>query len=319
MSDDPLLSLSSEEEHERLSEEMPEAVDPESPEEEPDYLDEDAMPEPETRHQVSGVAHGPNDNTAIIVLGTILIVIVGVLVYAFINLGPPMQEWLDSKLNATPQPQECIDIGEGDVAYNAESVMALCEEMEYVVENYEARPIEEICGGYCESVAPETLVCPGCQPCPVTPGMEITDDREVINAYLAEADEALIHMEASIALMEELAVVMRSFGDYAGNQANAFTDTQWLQLLDDMDRKVERVRSVLDNTWPPGPHNNCNPMMDAHARLLLAFANLDEGRDDIMKAYHARNTDSIAYRYMNHTEDARGNMTHARSQLAHVR
>ena len=245
------------------------------------------------------------DKTAIIVLGFLIIFIVGAIAWGVATMGPQLQEMLDK-----PKPTEV------STAMYVTDLMADPELAAQVCSDY----------GCPELICPEpmplecpVLVCPGCDPCPTTPGMEITDNREEINNYLAQADKALIRMEAAITLMDEVSLVLRSFGDTQAGQAQAFNDPQWKILLESMDQKVESIRSVLDNIWPPAPHNSCNPILDAHARLLLAFANLDECRDDMIAGYFLKDPSNIAFLYQNHIEDARVNISHARTQLAHVR
>ena len=232
------------------------------------------------------------ENAAVAIFGVLVIVVFGVVIWGVSVMAPPVQEWVDSKIN--PEPTPTLTAG----FYCDDCPDAICPDL--------------------ESLECPALVCPGCDPCPTVPDDQITDNREHIGDYLIRADEILTDMEASIALMEEVSYVMRDFGPRGSDRTSAFNDKQWNRLVEDTDNKVEVVRQTLDQTWPPGPYNSCNPLLDAHARLLLAFINLDEARDNMRKGVYERDPDML-YFHAPYAGYARDEMTLARLQLAEVR
>ena len=94
-----------------------------------------------------------------------------------------------------------------------------------------------------------------------------SDGRPEADAYRATIREALDHLTWSSSILDGL------------NADGHPGDDSWDSLLEGARRDWQVARTMIINTWPPGPYDASNPLLDSQARALMAVCNLDLALD----------------------------------------
>jgi len=216
---------------------------------------------------------GRDDSTAIVLLVMVVILVIFALVWGVFKILPGASQELGNYIENIRRdcPEEVIC-----------PEPTPCPESETIIE-------------YQEVTCPD-YVCPGCPRCPDDWRAAPDAEPNALPNYLTVADQVIADMHEAAAIIEELASIQRQFGDQPSSWRKAFTDTQWLQLYESMNKRVDSIRKDLLDTWPPPPYDSTNPLLDSHGRLLMAYIYLDKSRGVMRAAVQENNpTWSVYY------------------------
>jgi hypothetical protein len=200
------------------------------------------------------------DNTAgWVVLGGLLIIIV-LIAWGLASIAPAISNWINDRNAPDFEPVACElpQVGEYCELY-AEDLVALALETA------------------CQPV--EVPACP--------PSADLNwwpADPNDIPTYLDNADKLIADMNEAAGIHESLQRLTLSFGGSFNQIKRAFDDPSWNILREEFDSRVSQIGGDLDTFWPPPPANSVSSLLDAHARLMMAYRKLDRVRDYVWMA-----------------------------------
>lgn len=202
------------------------------------------------------------DPLATVVVGVIGVVVVAVVVYATVQMAPIISNWLSDQ--RTPKPEQeivCVDPA-----------------------------IPSYCSGYAQervdaALAAAALSAPTCQ-MTCEPGFVFAEqmDPEAVPDYLAWADSLIADMNEAAGVYSSLRRVVLEGGSTRASRDATMQRALWITLRDDFDRRVRGIHVEIEGRWSPSPSTSNNPLLDAHARLLMAYLFLDQARDVMWQA-----------------------------------
>ncbi len=159
-------------------------------------------------------------------------------------------------------------------------------------------------GEYCEMYAEDlvSLVLSEVPACELPPAPACADlnwwpaETADIPTYLDNADKLIERMNEAAWMHDSLARLMTAQGYTKTLMNRAYTDKSWIALRDDFDRRVTEIGGDFDDFWPPPPSNSTSSLLDAHARLMMAYRHLDTARDLVWTGVRL-NDPFFVYRY----------------------
>jgi len=198
--------------------------------------------------------------TGAFVAAALAVLVIGSLVYVVVSLAPAFGNWIDDL--RTPKPEQ----------------EAVC--VDPAIPNY--------CAAYAQEQVDRALAEASSAICPTScePGFVLAPDLppDAVPNYIEWADALIQDMNEAAGVYRSLLKIMRSYGSYSEQMRYALDDSQWVTLRDDFEVRVSAIETNLLQQWSPSPSTSNNPLLDAHARLMMAYIRLDKARDAMWQA-----------------------------------